>query len=218
MLHGPRRRCLDRGNGDDADQGEEGQLRELLLQVQPALRAERRRAVRDLSPRQPGGPAAAAPDAPELPRRLAHPADVCISLGAGAGVASRIAFRRAIHSLPGRSVRPWARIEQNTTSAAMWKIRSPWAIGSDRTSSEKVIVATPFGPNQAMNAFVAVSVRVPASATQIATGRATSSVTTTIATVAQPSSNRPWNVSSDPNTTKTPSFTTSLMSSPRAAT
>ena len=75
----------------------------------------------------------------------------------------------------------------------MLKIRSPWAIGSDRTSSENVIVATPLGPNQAMKRLRrACRCPVPASASQIATGRATSSVTTTIATAAQPSSNRPW--------------------------
>ena len=45
-------------------------------------------------------------------------------------------------------------IEQNTTSAAMSKIRSPSAMPSPSTSSENVIVATPLGPNHAMNAFV----------------------------------------------------------------
>ena len=47
------------------------------------------------------------------------------------------------------------------------------------------------GPNQAMKARAVVVVRVPAIAVKIATGRATSSVTTTIATAAQPSWNSP---------------------------
>ena len=69
--------------------------------------------------------------------------------------------------------------------------RPPLGIDSPRTSSENVTVATPFGPNQAMNAFVAVSTRVPASATHTAIGRASRSVTTTRATAPQPSPNRP---------------------------
>jgi hypothetical protein len=86
---------------------------------------------------------------------------------------------------------------------------------SASTSSEKVIVATPFGPNQAMKAFSARSTRVPASATHTPIVRATSSVSTTTPTAAQPSVNRPSNVSSEPNTTKTPSLTISMTSSER---
>ena len=63
----------------------------------------------------------------------------------------------------------------------MLKIRSPAATPRPSTSSENVIVATPFGPNQAMNAFVAVSTRSPSSDNQIAIGRASSSVKATIA-------------------------------------
>ena len=55
------------------------------------------------------------------------------------------------------SVSPWARIEANTHSAAMLKRRSFAAIESASTSSEKVIVATPLGPNQAMKARVGAS-------------------------------------------------------------
>ena len=76
-------------------------------------------------------------------------------------------------------------------------------------------MATPLGPNHAMNALVAVSSQVPASATAIATGRASSSVKATIAAAATPSSNSPPNVSSEPNTTKIPSFTSSMMSCER---
>ena len=95
--------------------------------------------------------------------------------------------RRASHSAPGVSVSPCATIEQNTTSAARLKIRSPSSSPRPRTSSENVIVATPFGPNQAMKPFVAVSTRLPTSAIQIAIGRASRSVNATIPTAAQPS-------------------------------
>ena len=81
-----------------------------------------------------------------------------------------------------------------------------------RTSSENVIVATPLGPNQAMKAFTGADVPVPARASQTATGRATRSVTTTIATAAAPSWKSPPSVSSDPKTTKIPSLTISMSS------
>ena len=68
-----------------------------------------------------------------------------------------------------------------------------------------------------MKPFVAVSRRVPTSAIQIAIGRASSSVNATIPTAAQPSPNRPSNVSSEPNTTKIPSLTISMMSSARCS-
>jgi hypothetical protein len=74
---------------------------------------------------------------------------------------------------------------QNTVSAARLNIRSPFGISFARTSSAKVIVATPFGPNHAMNAFVAVSTRVPASAANTATGRASRIVKATIPTAAE---------------------------------
>ena len=92
------------------------------------------------------------------------------------------------------------------------KIRSPCGIAWLSTSSEKVIVATPLGPNQAMKAFSARSTPVPASAIHTATVRATSSVTSTTPTAAQPSVNSPSRVSSEPKTTKTPSLTISMMS------
>ncbi len=75
------------------------------------------------------------------------------------------------------------------------------------------MVATPLGPNQAMNPLVAVSVPVRTSAANTATGRATSRVTATIPTAAQPSPNRPCRVSSEPKTTKMPSLTISTRSS-----
>ncbi len=74
------------------------------------------------------------------------------------------------------------------------------------------MVATPLGPNHDMKARVAVSVRVPASAANTATGRATSRVTTTTPTAAQPEPKRPCSVSRVPNTTKIPSLTSSTMS------
>jgi hypothetical protein len=47
------------------------------------------------------------------------------------------------------SLNPWARMDTNTHSAATLKIReNPWS----RINSQNVIVATPFGPNHAMNA------------------------------------------------------------------
>ena len=55
----------------------------------------------------------------------------------------------------------------------------------------------------------------PASDACTAIGRATNSVNSAIATAATPSSNSPSAVSSAPNTTKMPSFTTSMMSSLR---
>src|SRR2546421_13069552 len=94
--------------------------------------------------------------------------------------------RRANHSAPGVSVKPWAMIEQNTATAARLKILEPAATRSPSTSSANVMVEMPLGPNQDMKVRVAVSVAVPVSATNTATGRATKSVTTTIATAAQP--------------------------------
>ena len=91
-------------------------------------------------------------------------------------------------------------------------MRSAPGMSEARTSSENVIVATPFGPNQAMNASAARDTPVPIRAIASATGRATSSVIAAIATAAQPSRKRPPSVSSDPNTTKIPSFTISTMS------
>ncbi len=79
------------------------------------------------------------------------------------------------------------------------------------------MVATPLGPNQAMNAVVARSVPVPARARKTATGRATKSVKTARATAAQPSPKRPCSVSSEPNTTKIPSLTISRMSETRSS-
>ena len=96
---------------------------------------------------------------------------------------------------PGVSVKPWTTIETKTVRAAMLKIRSPSAIPRPNTSSEKVIVATPLGPNQPMNNRVGMSVRVRSSAIRTATGRAKSRVKTTIATAAAPSSNSPFTVS-----------------------
>ena len=75
------------------------------------------------------------------------------------------------------------------------------------------MVETPLGPNQAMKPRVAMSVAVPRRAASTPTGRASSSAMITIATAAHPSANRPWIVSSDPNTTNTEILTISTMSS-----
>ena len=72
-----------------------------------------------------------------------------------ASAASRFSARRAIHSRRACRLRPCATTEHSTTSAARLKIRSPPGTPAPSTSSENVIVATPLGPNQAMNAFVA---------------------------------------------------------------
>ena len=109
-------------------------------------------------------------------------------------------------------------IDTNTASAAMFAIRSPCGASEPSTNRANVMVATPLGPNQAMNALPAVSTsRAPASAANTAAGRATSSVKATIATAAQPSSNSPPKVRIAPNTRKTPSFTISIRSSERAS-
>jgi len=81
-----------------------------------------------------------------------------------------------------------------------------------------VIVSVRDGNPADMNAFVAQSIRRPASATHSETGRASSRTTATRATALQPSPSSPCTVSSDPNTTKTPSFTTSTTSSLRCST
>src|SRR5437763_4734326 len=114
---------------------------------------------------------------------------------------------RAIQFDPGVSVTPCAMIDVTTASAAMFAIRSPCWMPSPSTSSENVIVATPFGPNQPMKRRVSRSVAVPSSAIHTATGRARSSVKTTMATAATPSWKSPPNVSTAPKTTNTPSFT-----------
>ena len=119
-----------------------------------------------------------------------------VAARSGGGSASRAAASarlgpRPDHSAPAVSVAPCTRIEQNTTSAARLKITGPPAIPWLSTSSENVMVATPLGPNHDMNARVAVSVRVPASAVNTATGRAISSVTATTPTAAHPEPNRP---------------------------
>ena len=62
------------------------------------------------------------------------------------------AARLATQFEPGVSVSPCARIEVKTHSAARLKIRSAPGKPSPSTSSENAIVATPLGPNQAMNA------------------------------------------------------------------
>jgi hypothetical protein len=105
----------------------------------------------------------------------------------------------------------------NTASAAISKIRCADVICRARISSENAIVATPLGPNQPMNAFALTLSPVPISDTNSAAGRATSSVTATIATAAHPSLNRLPNVNSDPNTTKIPSLTISISSSERCS-
>ena len=99
----------------------------------------------------------------------------------------------------------------------MSKIRSPASMSRFRISSEKVIVATPFGPNQPMNAFARLLSPVPASAAKIDSGRIATRVAATIATAAQPSLNSNDDVSSEPKTTKIPTFTISISSSERLA-
>ena len=112
---------------------------------------------------------------------------------------------------------PWASTEAKTASAAMLAIRLPSSMPLLSTSRANVIVATPFGPNQPMNARVAMSVLVLTSARNTAAGRATSSTNATIATAARPSPNRASSVNSEPNTTNTPSLTTSISSSERSS-
>ena len=108
-------------------------------------------------------------------------------------------------------------IEMNTASAAMPRMRSASGTAEPSTNSAKVIVATPFGPNQAMKALPSQPTsRTPVSAVNTATGRATSSVNTAIPTAAQPSSNRMSKLRIAPNTRNTPSFTTSITSSERS--
>src|SRR4051794_27868719 len=83
-----------------------------------------------------------------------------------AATVSRSAWR-AIHSEPGWSVSPWAMIDTNTARAAMPRMRPPSGAEEPRTKSANVIVATPLGPNHAMNALPARSTcRAPASATK----------------------------------------------------
>src|SRR3954462_15684399 len=110
-----------------------------------------------------------------------------LSILGGHHVELRDSARLAIHSAPGWSVIPWTTIEISTARAAMPKIRSASVAADESTKSEKVMVATPLGPNQAMNALPSGPTwRVPASAANTATGRATTSVKTAIATAAQP--------------------------------
>ena len=68
----------------------------------------------------------------------------------------------------------------------MLKMRPPSSIPWPSTSSENVIVATPFGPNHDMNQRSAAEVSVPASDACTATGRATNSVNSAIADRGQP--------------------------------
>src|SRR3954447_1377289 len=202
-----------RGRGSEA--GQEGQLRGLLLLQEHVVRAGPRRGLPDLPPRPSGGAAAAAAAALRVQAGASPAGRLGVPGRAGAGRPSRLASRRASHSLPGVSVSPCASTEANTQRAARLKMRSAPGTPSPSTNSEKVMVATPFGPNQAMKPLVAVSSDVPASAIQIATGRASSNTTAANATAAQPSPNRPSAVSSAPNTTKIPSLTISTMSSAR---
>jgi hypothetical protein len=55
---------------------------------------------------------------------------------------------------------------------------------SPSTNSAKAMVATPLGPNQAMKPLVTASTSQPASAIQIAIGRASSRVNATMPTPA----------------------------------
>ena len=176
-----------------------------------------RRALRDLPAGRPEGLRAAAPDALQLPpgvagrgRRSAFP----VGAGAGRACTRSARSRRAIHSLPGWSVSPWARIEQNTTSAAMLKIRSPLGDRLRQDEQRERHRRHALGPepgHERLRRRVGRACRRARSRSRPAARPA--ACTTTIATAAQPSSNRPLNVSSDPNTTNTPSLTISTMSS-----
>ena len=68
----------------------QGGVRGLLLSLQSAVRAGARRALRDVSPQRPRGPAPAAAAALQLPPGAAHAVGVGVSLRAGAGGAARI--------------------------------------------------------------------------------------------------------------------------------
>ena len=110
--------------------------------------------------------------------------------GQDVGLSRRVDRRHLLKVARGGSVVACRRIEEKTTSAAMLKIRDPDATCPPRINSENAIVATPFGPNQPMNTFVAQSRRVPARATEIASGRASGNVAPTTAAAAQPSLNK----------------------------
>src|ERR687898_2092785 len=160
-----------------------------------------------------GSPPSDSPHAPcQRARGMYYPdTRLCAS---SFSASSEESVRRMIHSVPGWSVRPCAMIETRTASAAMSAIRSASGTPEPSTNSANAMVATPFGPNHAMNAFPARSTwRVPASAVKTATGRATSSVNATIPTAAQPSPKRPSSVMIAPKTRKMASLTSSIMSS-----
>ena len=78
--------------------------------------------------------------------------------------------RRAIHCAPTVSVRPWATIEEMIAIAAMSKISSPLPTLDLSTNRANSIEATPFGPNQAMNAFCGRGMPVADSESCTATG------------------------------------------------
>src|SRR3954452_10505265 len=123
----------------------------MLLRAQRPVRAEPGRGVRDVPARPPRGAAPADPAALRVPPGAPPAGGLGLPYGTGAGCASRL----AIQSTPGVSVSPCARIDTKTHRAARSKIRSSPSKPDVSTSSENVIVATPFGPNQAMKAFTA---------------------------------------------------------------
>ena len=78
----------------------------------------------------------------------------------------------SIHFVPSVSVAPWIRIEARMTKAAASKIALPCWTPELSTSTAKSIPATPFGPNQAMNALCGCGRSTRMKARKIATGRA----------------------------------------------
>src|SRR5215218_3524427 len=74
-------------------EGREGQLRGLLLQAEPPVCARLRRAVSDVPPEPPGGPAPAAAAALRLPPGAPAPGGVGAAERAGASRAARVNWR-----------------------------------------------------------------------------------------------------------------------------
>src|SRR5690242_4744424 len=90
----------------------QGVLRGLLLPAELPVRRQRLRALRDVPPQSPGGPAPAQAAALRV-QAGASPAGGMGDAGCAAASASS---RLASHSAPGVSVSPWTMIETKTAS------------------------------------------------------------------------------------------------------
>ena len=192
----------------------EGELRGLLLQAQPAVRARLDEPCPTFRPDHPEG--LRPPQQLRFVFRQERRRQVAWAFPSAQEQAALHAAVAPSHSAPGVSVSPWARIEANTHSAARSKIRSPPAIARAEHEQRERHRRHALRPEPGHERLQSRRQRrCRRSASQIATGRATSSVTATIATAAQPSPNRPSSVSSEPKTTNTPSLTISTMSPAR---